>query len=91
MRRLLQGWQTNVNGSELWSMLNASFAWIPTQGYTTQAGLLAKFPVVVGEFGSSLVDASEQAFLRDFALFANNLGTAAQPPHANITSWTWCV
>ena len=59
------------------------------QGYTTVAGAVAQFPVVIGEFGSSLVDASEQAFLRDFASFANNLGGGAQPAHANLTSWTW--
>ena len=60
------------------------------QGYTTVAGAVAQFPVVIGEFGSGLADASEQAFLRDLALFANNLGGGAQPPHANITSWAWC-
>lgn len=72
-------------------MLATSFAWIPTKGYTTKAGATQQFPVIVGEFGSALVDAPEQMFLRDFALFANNLGGAAQPKHANLTSWTWCV
>ena len=63
----------------------------PAQGYTTKAGGVARFPVIVGEFGSSLVDAPEQTFLRDFALFANGLGAAAQPAHANLTSWGWCA
>lgn len=31
----------------------------------------------------------EQAFLRDFALYANNLGGANALPHSNFTSWTW--
>lgn len=31
----------------------------------------------------------EASFLRDLGLYANNLGTAATLPHANLTSWTW--
>ena len=26
----MQGWKTGVNGTDLWGMLAASFAWIPT-------------------------------------------------------------
>lgn len=51
-----QGWKTNVNGSGLWNMLQQSFAWIPTQGYTTRAGAVQKFPVIMSEIGSSLAD-----------------------------------
>ena len=39
-------------------MLQQSFAWLPTQGYTTKAGSNQKFPVVMSEIGSSLVDDS---------------------------------
>ena len=31
----------------------------------------------------------EQGFLRDFGLYTNNLGAAANLPHTNLTSWTW--
>ncbi len=31
----------------------------------------------------------EQAFLRDFGLYTNNLGAASTLPHSNLTSWTW--
>ena len=31
----------------------------------------------------------EAGFLRDFGIYANNLGTAASMQHANLTSWTW--
>ena len=33
----------------------------------------------------------EVGFLRDFGVYANNLGTAASMQHANLTSWTWRV
>ncbi len=52
----LQGWKTGVNGSELWQMLDQSIGWLSSKGYTTKAGIVQQFPVVVGEFGSSLVN-----------------------------------
>ena len=31
----------------------------------------------------------EQTFLRDLAMFANNIGAANNSLHSNLTSWTW--
>ncbi len=71
----VQGWKTGVNGSELWSMLDQSFGWLSSQGYTTKAGAVQKFPIVIGEFGSSLVDTKVRAILpldRPFPRYKTN-------------------
>ena len=52
----VQGWTTGVNGTQLWDMLQSSFAWVSTTGYTSKANVTTQFPVVVGEFGSSFAD-----------------------------------
>ena len=31
----------------------------------------------------------DQTFLRDFGLFANNIGSANNSAHGNLTSWGW--
>lgn len=51
-----QGWKTNINGTDLWTMLQQSFGWVTNTGYTSRGNLTTKFPVVIGEFGSSYVD-----------------------------------
>ena len=53
---VLQGWKSNTNGTDLWNMLQQSFGWVTSSGYTSKGGLNTLFPVVVGEFGSSYVD-----------------------------------
>ena len=45
-----------MNGTELWDMLQNSFAWVATTGYTSKANVTTQFPVVVGEFGSSFAN-----------------------------------
>lgn len=62
-----QGWKTGVNGSDLWQMLDQSFGWLSANGYTTKAGAVQKFPIVVGEFGSSL--ANEKVILQSLPCF----------------------
>lgn len=52
----MQGWKTGVNGSELWSMLDQSIGWLSSKGYTNKAGSTSQFPIIIGEFGSSLVN-----------------------------------
>ena len=52
----LQGWKSNTNGTDLWNMLQQSFGWVTSTGYTSKGGVNTLFPVVVGEFGSSYVD-----------------------------------
>ena len=37
-------------------MLQQSFGWVTSTGYTSKGGVNTLFPVVVGEFGSSYVD-----------------------------------
>ena len=49
----VQGWQSNTNGSDLWNMLQQSFGWVTSSGYTSRGNLTTMFPVVVGEFGSN--------------------------------------
>ena len=49
----MQGWKSGTNGTQLWDMLQNSFAWVPTAGYTNKQNVTTQFPVVVGEFGSS--------------------------------------
>ena len=49
----VQGWKSGTNGTQLWDMLQNSFAWVPTAGYTNKQNITTQFPVVVGEFGSS--------------------------------------
>ena len=51
-----QGWQANINGTDLWSMLQQSFGWVTSSGYTSKGNLTTMFPVVVGEFGSNYAD-----------------------------------
>ena len=53
---LLQGWHTGTNGTQLWGMLQNSFAWVTTTGYTNKANATTQFPVVIGEFGSSFAN-----------------------------------
>ncbi len=52
----MQGWKTNVNGTQLWDMLQNSFAWAATTGYTNKANVTQRFPVIIGEFGTSFAD-----------------------------------
>ena len=52
----VQGWTTGVNGTQLWDMLQSSFGWVTTTGYTSKANVTTQFPVVVGEFGSSFAN-----------------------------------
>ena len=49
----VQGWKSGTNGTQLWDMLQNSFAWVPTAGYTNKQNVTTQFPVGVGEFGSS--------------------------------------
>lgn len=55
---MMQGWTVNTNGSDLWNMLQQSFGWVTTSGYTSKGNLTTMFPVVIGEFGSNYVDDS---------------------------------
>ncbi len=52
----MQGWQANVNGTDLWNMLQQSFGWVTSSGYTSRGNLTTQFPVVIGEFGSNYAD-----------------------------------
>ena len=52
----MQGWQANVNGTDLWNMLQQSFGWVTSSGYTSRGNVTTQFPVVVGEFGSNYAD-----------------------------------
>ena len=52
----MQGWVTGTNGTQLWDMLQNSFAWVSTTGYTNKANATTLFPVVVGEFGTSFAN-----------------------------------
>ena len=54
----MQGWAINTNGTGLWNMLQQSFGWVTTSGYTSKGNLTTMFPVVIGEFGSNYVDDS---------------------------------
>ena len=57
----MQGWKTGVNGTQLWDMLQNSFAWVPTKGYTNKANVTTQYPVVIGDFGSSFATLSVRA------------------------------
>lgn len=57
----MQGWKTGVNGTQLWDMLQNSFAWAATAGYTNKANATQQFPVVIGEFGSSFANIGVRA------------------------------
>ena len=51
----LQGWETGYNLSSYYSMLQSSFGWIASAGYTPPGSSAAtQFPVIVGEFGAQL-------------------------------------
>ena len=52
----VQGWTTGVNGTQLWDMLQSSFGWVTTTGYTSKANVTTQFPVVIGEFGTSFAN-----------------------------------
>ncbi len=56
----VQGWKSGTNGTQLWDMLQNSFAWVPTAGYTNKQNVTTQFPVVVGEFGSSFASIAVQ-------------------------------
>jgi len=53
---VMQGWKSNTNGTDLWNMLQQSFGWVTSSGYTSKGNITTQFPVVIGEFGSNYVD-----------------------------------
>ncbi len=50
----MQGWASGTNGSDLFSMLQLSFGYLPTTGFVAANGTATRFPVLIGEFGSPL-------------------------------------
>lgn len=63
----LQGWASGTNGSDLFTMLQSSFGYLPTSGYVAANGTAVRFPVLVGEFGSAL-DTAEVRARRDLCM-----------------------
>ena len=49
-------------------MLQNSFAWVPTAGYTNKQNVTTQFPVVVGEFGSSFASIAVVTLLPNCAV-----------------------
>ena len=64
----VQGWKSGTNGTQLWDMLQNSFAWVPTAGYTNKQNVTTQFPVVVGEFGSSFASPAVLTLLPNSAV-----------------------
>ena len=54
-----------MNGTQLWDLLQNSFAWVATTGYTSKANVTTQFPIVVGEFGSSFANLAVSVTLRN--------------------------
>ena len=74
------------SGQGLYDRLNSSFGSLTGQGFCIGSNC-QKFPIAIGEFGSTFVPANDVAFMTDFATYLNAEGAAADKVHKKIVSW----
>jgi endoglucanase len=75
-------------GQELFYKLSKSFGYLNRQGYCHN-GNCRTYPIVIGEFGSSLIPDIDRQWLGDFAKYIYNKDEAADGNHEHIGSWMW--
>ena len=78
------GVHTRISGSDLWDRLTVSFGSKTTTGYCYNG--CKRFPVVIGEYGSSFKNQGDLQLHTDLAAYMHNQGSAASG-HTNINSW----
>ncbi|KAK9833321.1 hypothetical protein WJX81_006148 [Elliptochloris bilobata] len=76
-------------GPALYKMLDASFGYLAGPGFrASPAAAPVRLTVLPTEFGSSLLEAGDVAWLTDFTRWANNAG-ASRGGHRTLHSWAW--
>ena len=70
-------------GTGLWQRLSNSFGYLTETGFCT-GSTCRRFPVAIGEFGSTFLDPRDVATLTDLSLYLRNQGAAADGHHAAI-------
>ncbi len=83
--------RTGYTGQALWDTLSHSVGYLNQRGYCDGSNC-HRFPIVVGETGSSLEDARDKDFYRDLEAYLKNSGPANDGRHAVITDnfwWSW--
>ena len=81
------GATTNIQGSGLWNRMTNSFGSKSLGGYCYN-GVCHKFPVVLGEYGSSFAQQADVQLHIDLVAYMQNQGSASGG-HANIQSWIY--
>ena len=78
-------------GSALFERLSLSFGYLNKEGYCSRSNPsnCHRFPVVIGETGTSFELQADQQQMRDFALYLNNQGAGNDGQHNAIPSWFW--
>ncbi|BDA42796.1 probable major extracellular endoglucanase [Coccomyxa sp. Obi] len=94
-RSVTGGSQTTKEGTPLWNRLSASFGSKALTGYTSSScttGCTPKrFPIAIGEFGTTLALADDLSWLRDLSSWINNISPANDGQHSPVTSFFyWC-
>eukprot|EP00884_Botryococcus_braunii_P014337 jgi/Botrbrau1/22904/Bobra.0065s0056.1 len=77
----ISGWTSAISGAPLWAMLRATVGTGSLFGKT--------FPLVVGETGSRLTLPQDVTWMRDFAMWMNNMGAAAESGRIPLRTWLW--
>jgi hypothetical protein len=84
------GTATAASGAALYARLSTSFGTLMTAGYCSGSDC-QRFAVIVGEFGSKFLEATDSTSMADMVKYFNNEGAAADGRHLAITSWFyWC-
>jgi hypothetical protein len=78
----------NMVGQELFYKLSKSFGYLNKHGYCHN-GACRTYPIVIGEFGSSMVPDIDRQWLGDFAKYIFNRDDAADGNHEHIGGWMW--
>lgn len=76
---------TRISGPELWNRMTLSFGSKTTTGYCS-GGTCKRFPVVLGEYGTSFKNDLDLQLHRDLVAYMHNQGDAGQG-HTSINSW----
>ncbi|KAK9918033.1 hypothetical protein WJX75_000696 [Coccomyxa subellipsoidea] len=84
------GWANGTQGQGLWDMMQLGFNWLTTTGYTSKNGTgPMRFPIIVGELGSTLDSEQELDFFRDYQLYATGMRAASRQLPTSLPSWSW--
>lgn len=75
-------------GADLWSQCNTAFGYLMSTGFC-DAGTCTQLPVLVGETGSSMAQATDVQWLHDFADYLNVQGGATKYTSTPASGWLW--